>query len=84
MKKLMLPFLGLIFATVSILLNGISDILITKSNFFSGFDNAFIRFTIQILILASIARFKGLNHLGPVESRTFLIGRGILGAVGKS
>lgn len=83
-KKLLLPFFGFILSTCSILLNVTSDTLISKATFFNGFENACIRFTIQLLILMSIARYNGLNHLGPEPTRKILVVKGFIGAFGMS
>ena len=83
-KKFLLPFFGFILSTCSILLNVVSDILIKKSAFFNGFENAFIRFCLQLFTLVSISWYNGLNPLGPVESRKLLVIRGIIGGFGVS
>lgn len=83
-KKFFQPFFGFILAIFSICLAVLADLLVKKATFFNSFENAFIRFTLQLLVLMAIACYNGLNPLGPAPTRKILVVRGVIGALGLS
>ena len=83
-EKFIVPFCGFILTVASICLSVLSDLLVKKDAFFNSFESAFIRFTIQLVLLMLIAQYKRLNLLGPSKARKILLFRGIVGSIGLS
>ena len=83
-KTIILPFCGFILSITAVCLAVLSDTIIKKAVFFNSFQNAFIRFYIQLVVLMTIALSKDLNLLGPEPNRKLLVLRGLIGAIGLS
>lgn len=75
-------YFGIFFSIVSSLLDAISSVMIKKAQFFTGTEQAAIRYAIQMLVMFSIAFYNRVNLIGPEKDRKLLLLRGCLGVIG--
>lgn len=68
---------GFIFSILSAILNSISSIFVKKTVFFSGVDNAIIRFLVIMICSISIAKHKGVQIFSSKNPNKYLL---LLGA----
>jgi drug/metabolite transporter (DMT)-like permease len=81
-KEIGLAVYGYIFALLSAISWGFSNIFIKKSVLLNPFDQQIILFSVTGIIAAIFICSKGENFLGPKNSRKLLIFRGLLGSLG--
>jgi drug/metabolite transporter (DMT)-like permease len=75
-------YYGIALALMSALFLSLSVIFFKKAKFFSGSDQATVRYAIQLIIMVSVARYRQLKLFGAKEQRKLLIIRGIFGMCG--
>ena len=80
-STLYLKLHGIGFGVLSALFYAISSTLVKKANIFAASEVAAIQYVLRIVILACIARYKGLNVLGDSGQRKLLAYRGLSGAL---
>lgn len=75
-------FYGLFFGILSALFLSVSNVLIKKAKLFTGTEQTAVRYSIQMILMLTIAYRQNLNVLGPVKERKLLLLRGIMGTCG--
>lgn len=73
---------GIILSLLSAFFLSVSNVFIKKAQLFSGTEQAAVRYTLQALIMISIAYYKGLNIFGEKNLRGMLLWRGLFGMFG--
>jgi len=72
---------GISFGVLSALFYAISSTLVKKTKIFTGSEMAAIQYVLRMILLPSIARYKGLNIFGQPGQRKLLAFRGLSGAL---
>jgi drug/metabolite transporter (DMT)-like permease len=72
---------GISFGVLSALFYAISSTLVKKTKIFTGSEMAAIQYVLRMILLTSIARYKGLNIFGQPGQRKLLAFRGLSGAL---
>lgn len=70
------PFLGFSFSILGSLTAGFSSIFLKKTVFFSGVDNAMIRFTIMLIASVCIAKYHRLEIFSAKNPNKYLLIKG--------
>lgn len=81
-SKVWILFRGYIYVALFAFCTAVASILMKKSFTLSGSDSATIRYTIQLITMFTVAKWKGENPLGLKKDRKLLIYRGLAGVVG--
>lgn len=77
-------FRGLFYGLLAAFLFSFSKTILKKSPILSGSDHSFIRYSLQLMFLSGIIKYKGFDFLGPKQTkiRKLLSFRGLIGAFG--
>jgi drug/metabolite transporter (DMT)-like permease len=80
-SNLYLKLHGICFGILSAFFYAISSTLVKKAKMFTGTELATIQYILRIILLTTIARYKGLNIFGEKGKRKLLAYRGFSGAL---